>query len=106
VSNDGGDWPVWPTGGTDLFYIGADRRIRVASYTISGESFTPGRPRVWSDKQLADVGGQPSFDMEPGGKRAVVLLNPGEEAKPETHIRAVLNLGDELLRRAAAEKKR
>jgi hypothetical protein len=45
--------------------------------------------------------------MEPGGKRAVVLLNAGaEEAKPETHIRAVLNLGDELLRRAAAEQKR
>jgi hypothetical protein len=29
-----------------------------------------------------------------------------EVAKPETHIRALLNLGDELLRRASAEKKR
>jgi hypothetical protein len=62
---------------------------------------------VWSDKQLADVGANPSFDMEPGGKRAVVLLHAGgEEARPETHIRALLNVGDELLRRAAAEEKR
>ena len=37
----------------------------------------------------------------------IVLLNAAvEEAKPETRIRAVFNLGDELLRRAAAEKKR
>jgi len=106
VSNDGGDWPVWPKGGTDIFYIGADRRIRAAGYSISGNSIIVGRPRVWSDRQLADVGRNPSFDMEQGGKRAVVLLNPGEEAKPETHIRAMLNVGDELLRRAEAEKKR
>ena len=105
VSNDGGNWPVWPRGGTDIFYV-ADRRIHVTSYTVSGASFTPGRQRVWSDRRLADVGANPSFDMEPGGKRAVVLLNAGEEPKPETHVRVLLNLGDELLRRTAAEKKR
>jgi hypothetical protein len=89
-----------------LFYLGLDRRIHVASYSISGDSFVPEKARVWSGRQLAAFGNVPTFSMAPDGKRAAVLLEAGAEApKPETHIRLLLNVGDELRRRTALAPK-
>ena len=49
---------------------------------------------------MANLGSNPLFDMDAQGKRAVVLMNAeGDAPKPETHIRVMLNLGDELRRR-------
>jgi predicted Ser/Thr protein kinase/WD40 repeat protein len=107
VSNEGGAYATWSQAGRELFYLGPDRRIHAASYTISGDSFVPEKARVWSGKQLAAFGNVPTFTMAPDGKRAAVLLEAGaEDPKPETHIRVLLNVGDELRRRTAGGKSR
>jgi Tol biopolymer transport system component len=106
VSNEGGAYVIWSQTAQELFYSGPDRRIWVTGYTINGDSFVPEKARVWSPKQLADFGNNPTFDMAPDGKRAAVLLEAGgEDPKPETHIRVLLNVGDELRRRSAASGK-
>jgi len=77
----------------------------VDEYTISGDSFVPDKPHVWSPKRLADVGRTPAFDIDPRGNRAAVLLYPGDkDPKPETHLRVLLNIGDELRRRMSQGK--
>jgi len=48
VSIDGGGFPTWSSNGHALFFIGPDRRIMIADYTTKGDSFLPGKPRVWS----------------------------------------------------------
>ena len=105
ISNEGGNWPLWPQSGREIFYIGPDRRIRAAAYTIKGDSFAPEKPRVWSERVLADVGANPNFDMDSSGKRAVVMVDAGGESKPETHLRVMFNLADELRRRTTSPEK-
>jgi serine/threonine-protein kinase len=52
ISIDGGGYPVWSSNGHELFFLGADRRIMVAGYTAIGNSFSPDKPRVWSQQQI------------------------------------------------------
>ena len=106
ISNEGGAYPVWSQTGRELFYLGPDRRIHAASYSLSGDSFVPEKARVWSGRQLVAFGNVPTFSMAPDGKRAAVLLEAGrEDPKPETHIRVMLNVGDELRRHTATDGK-
>jgi len=35
-----------------LFYETLENRIMVVDYTVAGDSFVPGKPRLWSDKEL------------------------------------------------------
>jgi hypothetical protein len=72
-----------------------------ATYRAKGDSFAVEKPRLWSGKQLADVNFR-TFDLAPDGKRAVALVDP-EDAKPETHLRVLLNVGDELKRRTGTK---
>jgi len=75
----------------------------VVSYTAKGNVFVPEKPRMWSDKPMSYVGSQFVFDVAPDGKRVVALMDAETaSAKPETHLRVVLNVGEELRRRAAA----
>ena len=97
--------PLWSRNGKELFYRGLDRRIMVASYSAKAETFIPEKPRVWSEIRLSDTGLHWAFDVAPDGKRIVGLFDavvPGE--KPETHLRVLLNVGDELRRREAGRK--
>jgi len=50
VSTVGGSSPFWSRNGRELFYEASDRRIMVLEYTVEGNSFMPGTPRVWSDR--------------------------------------------------------
>src|SRR5262249_5172194 len=52
ISSGGGSFPVWSPVGRELFFLGPDRRIMVAQYTASRETFSPGKPRLWSEKQI------------------------------------------------------
>ena len=106
VSNQGGTYAIWSRSEQQLFYFGPDRRIWSVAYTTVGDSFRPEKPRVWSPKRLAELGNTPPYDIDPSGKRAAVFVDPGgEDPKPETHLRVLLNVGDELRRRAAASAK-
>jgi hypothetical protein len=104
VSNGGGYSPIWSHNGRELFYENFYRRIRVVAYTVRGDSFVAGKPRLWSEKHLADIGFFPSFDVAPDGKRVLALFD-SEDAKPETTLHVLLNVDDELRRRAPARRK-
>jgi serine/threonine-protein kinase len=104
ISIGGGHFPIWSRNGHELFFLGPDQRIRVTEYTASGNSFTPGTPRVWSEKRLGDMGVNSPYDLEPDGKRFAVVLDPDEldTSKPITSVNVLLNFFDEVRRRVAA----
>lgn len=104
VSVDGGRLATWAKNSKELFWKGLDQRIYAVSYSETGGAFLAGKPRVWSDKRLPEVGTEPNFDVAPDGKRVVAVLDAGEELKPETQVRVVLNVGQILRRREAEEK--
>jgi serine/threonine-protein kinase len=104
VSNGGGHSPIWSRNGRELFYQGPDHRVRVATYTVKGDSFVAEKPRFWSARQMADIGFFPDFDVAPDGKRVLALL-PAEDAKPETILHVLLNVDGELRRRTQAHGK-
>jgi DNA-binding winged helix-turn-helix (wHTH) protein/Tol biopolymer transport system component len=104
VSNGGGIGPIWSHNGRELFYMGADRRVHVAVYTVKGDSFVADKPRFWSDKQVADLSSFPGFDVAPDGKRVLALF-ASEDPKPETILHLLLNLDNELRHRAPAHRK-
>ena len=108
ISNNGGAYPVWSRNGRELFFRTDDNRIMVADYTVKGDSFVAGKPRLWSEKKLADFGGVgiQNYDLAPDGKRIAALM-PVEsaEAQPaQNHVVFLMNFFDELRRRAPAAK--
>ena len=99
VSNEGGSGPIWSPNGRQIFYPRFDQRIEVAAYTSRGDSFQVEKPRFWSEVRFANQGMFAGFDVSSDGKRVLMLL-PGEEAKPEPFLRVLLNVGTKLRRRA------
>src|SRR5712692_1942007 len=74
ISNAGGLMPNWSRNGRELFHRTEDQRIMVSNYTVKGESFVADKPRVWSGRQLANLGQGRNFDLAPDGRRFVVLM--------------------------------
>jgi hypothetical protein len=79
-----------------------DNRIMVVHHTVDGDSFVPGKPRLWSDRRLFYPG---ASNLAPDGKRFAVFALP--EALPEAppgakasgHVTVLLNFFDELRRK-------
>ena len=108
VSTDGGQFPLWSMNGRELFFCGPDHRIMVADYLQRGDSFLPGRPRVWSQQQILYVPSDAPvlpYAVAPDGKRFAVMLYPdGTTERHDTlHLTFLLNLTDELRRRVPAQ---
>jgi tRNA A-37 threonylcarbamoyl transferase component Bud32 len=104
ISSSGGKVPVWSRDGKRLFFEGLDNRIMVAGYAVNGASFSPGKPGLWSDKQLTAPTVDQNFDLAPDGTRieALVAAAPTEESKASVHVTFLLNFFDELRRRVGA----
>ena len=101
VSGGGGLDAFWANNGRELFYETADSRIMVVDYTVNGASFVPGKPRLWSDRQLLYTGTS-NLDLAPDGKRFAVLTLPETPAgieKGTVHVTVLLNFFDEVRRR-------
>jgi len=100
ISNTGGRLPVWSKTGHELFYEDIDNRIMTVEYTAGGDSFVPGRRRVWCDKPIYSPG-RMNLDIEPNGKRFAVMqaLEPADSSKGGTQVVMLLNFFDELKRR-------
>jgi Tol biopolymer transport system component len=107
-ANREGKWQVtssgalalWGKNGRELFYEGPDHRIMVVDYTIHGDSFVPGKPRLWSETQVFSPG-LLNLDLAPDGKRFAVLYSPelaGME-KGSVHVTMLLNFFDDVKRR-------
>jgi len=107
VSNSGGVYPVFSRNGRDLFFRTQDNRIMVAAYTGKGDSFAAEKPRVWSEKRIADSGLDGiNYDVAPDGKRIAALMpvEAPETQKAQNHIIFLENFFDELRRRVPAGK--
>jgi len=105
ISNSGGAYPVWSRNGRELFFRTDDNRIMVADYTAKVDSFAAGKPRLWSEKKLADLGlvGSGNYDVAPDGKRiAAVMPAEGPEVQQaQNHVIFLQNFFDEVRRRTA-----
>jgi len=106
ISNGGGTMPRWARNGRELFYRTEDSRIMVVTYTARGDTFVADKPRLWSDKPLANTGLTPNLDLAPDGKRFAVLIAPeGTEATDvQRHVTLLMNFFDELRRIAPTMK--
>ncbi|MBY0507479.1 MAG: protein kinase [Bryobacteraceae bacterium] len=104
ISNAGGGSPVWSRNGHELLFRNEDNRIMVATYSAKTDSFVPEKPRLWSDKRLADLGPTrgTNFDLAPDGKRVAALVPV--ETPQQSHVTFLLNFADELQRKVPAGK--
>src|SRR5262249_50008655 len=73
ISTEGGVMPHWSKAGHQLFYRTAGR-IMVLDYSVAGNTFVPGKPRVWSAARVN--GGNLVLDLAPDGKRFAGLPAP------------------------------
>jgi serine/threonine-protein kinase len=108
ISTGGGGFPVWSPKAHQLFFV-ARQGIMVADYTATGDSFAPGKPRLWSPHPiLFNYGGGPfqPYALAADGKRFAVMLYPDgtTERHSTLHLTFLLNFADELRRRVAAGK--
>jgi serine/threonine-protein kinase len=105
ISNGGGLYVIWSNNGRELFYETTDNRIMVVDYTVNGDSFVPGKPRLWSEKRIF-YAGNANLALHPDGKRFAVFPMP-EAAEPErgtVHVNFLQNFFDELKRRVPADR--
>jgi len=98
ISDGGGTLPVWSSNGRELFYKNLDQRIRVVTYRVEGDSFAAEKPRLWSDKPLADTGTFPNYDLAPDGKRIAALM-PVEDPTGRNRVTFLMNFTSEIERR-------
>ena len=98
---------MWSRSGRELFFESLDNRIMVAGYTVKGDSFIPGKPRLWSEKTLVNtINTSKNVDLASDGKRIVALMQAeGPEAPQSQHHFVFLeNFFDELRRRVPRNK--
>jgi Tol biopolymer transport system component len=99
ISSGGALFALWSNNGRELFYETMNNRIMVVDYSVEGGVFVPGKPRLWSDKQLFYTGSL-NLDLAPDGKRFAVLAQPetppGE--KGTVHVTMLFNFFDYLKR--------
>ena len=105
----GGTWkiasnakfPVWSPATRQLFFVSnGDDRLMVADYTIQGETFTAGVPRVWSPTPIRRTSVQLNYDVMPDGKRVVMFPRAAAEASTgNLHATFLFNFFDEVRRK-------
>jgi serine/threonine-protein kinase len=102
ISNAGGTAPRWSRSGQELVYQSGDQ-LMTASYTVQGDTFVAGKPRVW----IQGLGSNTLWDLAPDGKRVIALLpvETTQGTQQQDHEVVVLfNFFDELRRKAPLGK--
>jgi hypothetical protein len=89
-----------------LFFRAADSQIMVTGYTVNGDSFVADKPRVWSEKKIANIGLLANYDLAPDGKRIVALMpvETAEAQKEQNHVIFLENFFDEVRRKVPVGK--
>ena len=100
ISTNGGMMAVWSRNGPELFYRTADQHIMVVAYTVKGDAFVADKPRVWTERRLADAYFQ-NLDIALDGKRFVALMPAvvPDEQRALNHVIFLQNFADEVRRR-------
>jgi len=105
VSTDGGVFPRWSHDGRELLFETLDSHVMAVSYTAKGDSFAAGKPRVWTESRLRNIGAYYNYDLAPDGKRlTAIVADDANGEKPPTHLTFLLNFTDELRRRVPVGK--
>jgi Tol biopolymer transport system component len=100
ISNGAVQHPRWQHEGRQLFWETLDNHIMVADYTVQGDSFISGKPRLWSTAQILAPSGLPNMDVSADGKRVVMFPRPEvKEEMGSVHVTFLLNFFDELRRK-------
>ena len=101
ISNNGGTIPEWAHTSHELFFRTLDNQIMFADYTVRGDKFVADKPRLWSEKRIANVGGLPNYGLAPDGKRIAALMpvDTPEAQKTQNHVIFLENFFDELRRK-------
>jgi serine/threonine-protein kinase len=100
VSTGGGTFPRWSRAGHELLFETPDGRVMAAGYTANRDAFITGKPHVWSEIRLLDLGANSNYDLAPNGKILAAML--ADDDAP-TRVTFLLNFFDELRRRAPAK---
>jgi Tol biopolymer transport system component len=103
ISNSGGVYPEWSRNSSELFFRTEDNLMMVANYTAKGDSFVADKPRVWSEKRLANIGLTLNYDIASDGKRVAGLQPANSDQR--NHVILLQNFFDEVQRRVAATGK-
>jgi serine/threonine protein kinase/Tol biopolymer transport system component len=105
ISDGGGRFPIWSENRHELFFLGPDHRIRAVEYTVDGHSFSAGKPRVWSETRVADLGVNSAYDLAPDGKRFAAILNADQagESNRRANVTVLVNFPDELRQRVGKQ---
>jgi Tol biopolymer transport system component/predicted Ser/Thr protein kinase len=103
VSTVSGYNPAWPAAGGQLSFEGGSSSVVVVSYATKGDRFLAGPPRPWAPVKLSYYSNVMS-DTTPDGKQVIAIVD-GDSERPETHVRVILNFGDEVRRRLAGGTK-
>jgi dipeptidyl aminopeptidase/acylaminoacyl peptidase len=82
ISTDGGSEPRWSKNGHELFFI-YNSAVLAVSYSVQGNSFQAGIPKVLFDSKIEMRAPYTSFDTTPDGQHFVAFQFEG--GKPSTH---------------------
>jgi Tol biopolymer transport system component len=106
ISDSSGRWPTWSRNGRELFFETEERHLMVAAYTATADSFIVDKPRIWSDKQLANTGNPTNYDIAPDGKRvaAIMPVETADAQKAQSHVIFLENFFDEVRRKVPLGK--
>jgi serine/threonine-protein kinase len=102
ISSGGGSFPMWSRTKREIVY-GADGRLMVAAFTVDGDTFSAGKPALWSEGHYLMRGASRPFDLHPDGARVALLpaLQTSSGARPDK-VFLFSNFFDELRRIAPA----
>jgi Tol biopolymer transport system component/predicted Ser/Thr protein kinase len=108
LSSGGARFPVWSDGGRELLYQSFDGHIMAVAITSKGDSLATGRPQLWNETRLDDIGLLPRIDaggwQRQRGSRskesilALIARGITAEQKPSTQVVFLVNFFDELRR--------
>ena len=101
ISTEGGDEPVWPRNGRELFYRQGDSKMMVVEVETK-PTFRPGRPRTLFEGRflLWDVN---TYDVARDGTRFLMIKEDPAESGP-TQVKVVLNWFEDVKRRVPGAK--
>jgi eukaryotic-like serine/threonine-protein kinase len=101
ISSEGGNEPVWPRNGRQLFYREGDSLMAVDIELTP--VFSAGKPRKLFDRPYErSVALWPDYDASPDGQR-LLMVRREMQAPPPTHINVVLNWLEDLKQKLPAQ---
>jgi len=72
---------LWSHDEHELLFEAPDLRVMAVSCTAKGDTFTTGRPHVWSATRLVCDAVSSAYDLAPDGKRLPTMLARDEHRR-------------------------